>query len=302
MIVRVGIPHRGGKLAFHAFNHGYPAMVSANAFWNGKEFSLPAASDIEELDFALDSAGFTAMKLWQARGAQPGIGGIYPWTYAQYIEFALLIGATWWSQPDLCCEPQIARNQGEVDFRVNATATFLEGVLRILDQWSQAYGSRLQSPMPIIQGWSRDDYLRSLDLMLEVWARWHSAPPALIGVGSVCRRNLHHARHGLLPILSALEVHLPPGSQLHLFGVKGSALSALKMHEFVASVDSMAYDFSARMSARVNAVSNTMAHRSAEMTTWMSAAESRLKPITGDQMRLFGRVNEGQMNSGVFPL
>lgn len=289
MIVRVGLPHRGGKLAFHAFNHGYPVMVSASAFWNGKAFCLPDASDVQELDFALDSAGFTAMKLWQTKGRQPGIAGIFPWSYAQYIEFALLIGATWWSQPDLCCEPEIAHNQDEVDFRINATATFLEGTMRIVDQWSFDAGYRWSLPLPIIQGWSVSDYIRSLDLMLGVWGRWNSAPPALIGVGSVCRRGLHDPAHGLLAILSALEVHLPRDSQLHLFGVKGSALSALKMHEFVASVDSMAYDFSARVKSRVNSRSNNIAHRSAEMTHWMCAAQRRLEPSIGDQQRLFGR-------------
>ena len=28
--MRVGVPHRGGKLAFHAFNEGFSAMVSAS--------------------------------------------------------------------------------------------------------------------------------------------------------------------------------------------------------------------------------------------------------------------------------
>ncbi|MGF6727607.1 hypothetical protein P3T43_006999 [Paraburkholderia sp. GAS41] len=27
-VMRVGIPHTSGKLAFHAFNHGYAAMVT----------------------------------------------------------------------------------------------------------------------------------------------------------------------------------------------------------------------------------------------------------------------------------
>jgi hypothetical protein len=299
LVVRVGLPHRGGKLAFHAFNKDYAAMVSANAFWNGKSFCLPDASDVQELDCALDSAGFTAMKLWQTKGRQPGIAGIYPWTYEQYVEFALAFGATWWSQPDLCCEPEIARNQEEVDFRINATATFLEGTLRIVDRWSVEAGYRWSSPLPIIQGWSVNDYIRSLDLMLEVWARWHSAPPELIGVGSVCRRSLHDPEHGLLPILSALEVHLQKGSRIHLFGVKGPALSALKTHEIVDSVDSMAYDFSARVKSRVNSMSNNMAHRSAEMTRWMCAAQHRIEPAVGDQLRLFGRAETNYCQAAV---
>lgn len=292
MIIRVGLPHRGGKLAFHAFNREYRAMVSANAFWNGRSFVLPDASDIMELDCALDSAGFTAMQLWKRRGRQPGIGGIFPWTYEQYIEFALLLNASWWSQPDLCCEPEIATDQSQVDYRVAATATFLEGSMRIVDGWSQQFGSRLASPLPIIQGWSVSDYLRSLDLMMQVWDRWHDSPPSLIGVGSVCRRHLNHPRHGLIAILSALELHLPRGSRVHLFGIKGPALNTLKMFDSVASIDSMAYDIAARMAAHASEISNTIDHRSTKMSEWMDSASQRIEPARHDQFRLIfqGRI------------
>lgn len=299
LVMRVGIPHRGGKLAFHAFNHGYPVMVSANAFWNPttRSFQFPKATDIEELDFVIDSAGFTAMKLWQSKGRQPGIAGVFPWTYAQYIEFATSIGAAWWAQPDMCCEPEIARNQTEIDYRVDATATLLEGTLRIVHHWQtelaqtcnwRVVANMLKPPVPVIQGWSVSDYLRSLDLLVQVWERWQPwfAPPALIGVGSVCRRSLHHPTHGLFAILSALEGRLPAGSRLHLFGVKGSALSALKMFDYVASADSMAYDFGARVKARKSGASNSIAHRAAEMSRWMQTADQRLQPTAGDQFRL----------------
>lgn len=289
MLIRVGIPHRGGRLAFHAFDHSYPAMVSASAFWSPStgQFSQPEASDIHELDFALDSAGYTAMKLWQTKGRQAGIGGVFPWTYEQYIELALTVGAAWWSQPDLCCEPEIARDRQEVDYRIRATATFLEGSLRVVDSWSQQFGAALARPVPIIQGWTAEDYSRSLDLMLQVWARWGDAPPPLIGLGSVCRRHLNHPGHGLLAIITALEPQLPKGSRLHLFGVKGNALSALKMFPSIASVDSMAYDFRARVQARIDAVPNSMAHRAQQMSRWMVAAESRVAPASHDQFRLY---------------
>ncbi|CAB3808865.1 hypothetical protein LMG28688_06866 [Paraburkholderia caffeinitolerans] len=102
LLVRAGIPHRGGKLAFHAFDEGYAAMVSANAFWNParQQFHFPEATDLTELDFALDSAGFTAMQLWKTRGKQAGIAGVYPWSYEQYVELASLCGASWFAQPD----------------------------------------------------------------------------------------------------------------------------------------------------------------------------------------------------------
>ncbi|MGF6383465.1 hypothetical protein OKW33_006235 [Paraburkholderia atlantica] len=79
-------------------------MVSASAFWNPKtgRFRIPEATDLTEIDFALDSAGFTAMRLFQSKGRQRGIAGVYPWTMEQFVELASFSGATWVSQPDLC--------------------------------------------------------------------------------------------------------------------------------------------------------------------------------------------------------
>ena len=299
LVMRVGVPHKGGRLAFHAFNEGYPVMVSANAFWNASlnRFQMPKATDLSELDFALDSAGYTAMKLWQTKGTQSGMASIFPWKYEQYVEFASESGAAWWSQPDLCVEPEIAPSQEEIDFRINATATLLEGVLRVVYAWqnelartcnSNVVANLLKPPLPVLQGWKASDYLRSLELMQAVWERWEPwlAPPALIGIGSVCRRNLKHPDHGLFAILAALEGNIPQGSRVHLFGVKGSCLSELKMLDWVASADSMAYDFGARIKSHKAGVSNTIAHRSVEMSNWMRSALDRIKPSVGDQFRL----------------
>lgn len=298
-VMRVGIPHRGGRLAFHAFNEGYAAMVSASAFWGHRAgaFRLPRATDLQEVDFALDSAGFTAMQLWKAKGTQLGMAGVFPWTYAQYIELASMSGASWWSQPDLCCEPEIAANREEVDYRIRATATLLEGVLRTVYGWQnelaktcspRAVASMLPPPVPVIQGWSPDDYLRSLDLLDKVWSRWQPwlAPPALIGVGSVCRRHLHHAKHGLLAVLARVEGALPTGSRVHLFGVKGASLPHLKMCDWIGSADSMAYDDGARRRAWRGRHSNTVTHRAAEMSRWMAASARQVAPALGDQHRL----------------
>lgn len=142
-------------------------------------------------------------------------------------------------------------------------------------------------PVPVAQG-SADDYRRSIDLMMQVWERWMPwlAPPALIGLGSVCRRHLTDPRPGLFAILEGLEGHLPPGARLHLFGVKGQALERVKMYDWVASVDSMAADFAARVKARKAGVSNTIAHRIAEVDRWMESASRRVASAAGDQFRL----------------
>lgn len=134
-------------------------------------------------------------------------------------------------------------------------------------------------PVPVAQG-SADDYRRSIDLMMQVWERWMPwlAPPALIGLGSVCRRHLTDPRPGLFAILEGLEGHLPPGARLHLFGVKGQALERVKMYDWVASVDSMAADFAARVKARKAGVSNTIAHRICGGRPLDGVGASRLPP------------------------
>ncbi|MCU6502273.1 hypothetical protein LPN04_31210 [Rugamonas sp. A1-17] len=293
--VRTGIPHRSGKLPFHAFQKGYPTMVSAQAFWDAKksEFIIPKATDLSETDFSLDSAGYTGMLNFSKKGKQVGIGGVFPWTYSQYLELASALNPNWYSQPDLCCEKQIAKTQEEVDYRVNATATLLEGTLRFVYAWqneiartetSQVAANMLKPPVPVLQGWSADDYLRSLDMMVAVWERWQPwlAAPALIGIGSVCRRDLHHPTDGLFAILKALEPHLPKGASLHLFGVKGTALDHLNALDYIESVDSMAWDLAARIKAHKIRVSNTLKHRSNEMDSWMDKAHARIDSARGE--------------------
>ena len=299
IVMRVGIPHTGGRLTQHAFEENFPVMVSAAAFWNRDKqcFRIPEATNLYELDLALDSAGFTAMKNWSMKGAQPGMANVFPWTWSQYVELASLLGVSWWSQPDMCCAPAIASSQDEIDYRINSTATLLEGTLRVVYEWQnelaktctpRVVANMIKPPVPIIQGWSSSDYQRSLDLLMQVWSRWQPwlDVPALIGVGSVCRRSLRHPTHGLHAILAGLEGTLPTGSRLHLFGVKGSCLNELKMLDWVASCDSMAFDIGSRVKARKAGCSNTMQLRSKEMSDWMASAAKRLSPTMGDQFRL----------------
>lgn len=296
LMMRVGVPHRGGRLAFHAFSCDYPVMVSASAFWDrgSRSFKVPRASDLEECDFALDSAGFTAIRGWQRHGAQSGMLGVYPWSLQQYIELASELRPAWFAQPDLACEPELASSDDERLRRIEATAMLLEACLRQIYEWQNALArtcnartvaNMLFPPVPVLQGWTPGDYLRSLELMQAVWRRWEPwlAPPALIGIGSVCRRHLHDRRHGLLAVLGALEGQLPTASRLHLFGVKGDALPHLRLRHWIASADSMAYDDGARRAAFRERRSNTIEGRQAAMSTWMGRAHSRIVPQSGDQ-------------------
>lgn len=213
------------------------------------------------------------------------------------MELAFSCGAAWWSQPDLCCEPEIATSPDEVDFWVRATATFLEASFQQLYAWQSELAKRLPARVaanmawpcvPVIQGWRADDYLRSQDLLMQVWERWQPwvAPTALIGIGSVCRRSLHHPEHGLYAILRALDGRLPAGAKAHLFGVKGAGLSRFKGIAWVASADSMAYDFTEHVNAHRRGESNTIEARARAMTRWMDNAGRQMRPGGGVQRLL----------------
>lgn len=300
LVMRVGCSHPGGAIPFHVFQQGYPAMVSAATFWDAKKrrFRVPKYTDLSEADVALDSGGFTAMLGFKKKGTQPGLAGIYPWTLADYLELVSELHPSWWAQPDLCVEPEIAGTQEEVTRRVDMTATLLEETMRTLYAWhnemartgwsARAIHNELPPPVPVLQGWSVSDYLRSLDNLMAVWQRWEPwvAPPKLIGLGSVCRRTLNDPVHGLWAILAGLEGRLPKGARAHAFGVKGAATTKLKMMGFVASADSMAFDYAARVKAREARISNTTAHRTQEMDRWMANAKSRMAPRAGDQFQL----------------
>lgn len=270
-------------------------MVSASAFWRGQErgFRVPESTDLSECDVFLDSAGFTAISQWQAKGKQPGMAGVYPWQLNQYLELVCDLSPQRWSAPDLCVEPEVAGNRETVDWRIRATATLLELTLRMMFDWQLQFSkgsswhaamNLIHPPVPIIQGWTVSDYQRSLDMTLEIWQQWMPlvAGPALIGVGSVCRRHLTDPNHGLWAILRGLEGRIPAGSRLHLFGVKGQALADLRHMQIVASTDSMAYDFASRVTARESGISNSTALRAAHMDRWMDRQAGAMSRAQAD--------------------
>ena len=254
--VRVGLPETTGTLPLAAADLSVPVLVSASRLWDARrqQFRAPGAN-IEGLDVALDSAGFTVMKSW---------GGCYPWKLSQYITLGLSYPWAWYSQPDFCVEPEIAGDPGAVAHRIDKSAHMLrEARLEVLRLAALACVMEIRLrgdfadhslihpcidrerryPMPVLQGWEARDYTRSiLAVDTVLGGQW----PALVGVGSMCRRNIHGDR-GILAVLDVLDHELPVGVRLHLFGVKGGALRHLAPYAHrVESVDSMAWDYAAR--------------------------------------------------------
>jgi len=328
--ILIGLPESGGRLATEAEMLDTPALVSASAFWNGERFVLPGArvvtvagrkvregSRLDGLDVALDSAGYTAM-------VNPAWGGKYPWTIAQYLELALWLRPRWYSAMDFCVEPQVAADRAEVERRVYETAANLLRTFGLVNQWRmEILGKILETgsdphaavqtsldmcrdPMPILQGWRTDDYRRSISLTGEALSIAARPWPSLIGIGSVCRRELSGPA-GVYAVLNAVDQLLPPHVRLHLFGVKGDGMAELAACPRVASVDSCAWDDGLRhdLQQQRRALSraegidireaskripSSEEKRASAMRAWLEGQQRRAETPPTGQVSLFWRV------------
>lgn len=275
--LRVGLPKTVGALPAVLERAGAPALVSAGSLWDPRRETFRApGSAILDLDCALDSGGYVAMKLH----------GGYRFTPAQYLELAWSYGWAWWASMDFCCEPEIAADAEAVRARVEGTAWTLLELRALASRWRdqlvdaesfqqlagydgalEDYEARWADPVPVLQGWRPEDYARSAGLTDRVLdGRW----PALVGVGSVCRRSLRGPA-GIIPILDRLDAELPPEVGVHLFGVKGEAWKLLREHPRVASADSQAWGIHARREAGETRAPCTIAMKRSAITAWMAA-------------------------------
>jgi len=279
--VRVGVPLTGGQLVAAARERGYPVLFSANAFARTyprgheregyfKAFRLPDAVQFAGLDAALDSAGFVAAVRY----------GDYRWTVDDYLDLVQAHPWAFWAAMDYCVEPQIAGDRPLRLLRMAATANML-GRCR-----AEARNRGVKAPMPVIQGWTPAEYITCAQwLPITDW-------PELVGVGSVCRREVH-GPDGILAILAALDAYLPAHCKVHLFGVKSTALALLAHHPRVASVDSMAWDVQARAERRTG---RDMQFRIGHMERWADKQQkiaNRPAHGAGVQTLLFDPVDFG---------
>lgn len=268
----VGLPHlRRGPLLERAKVKGYPALVSANAFsrwdrpsgypiWKGWDLrSLANADGLVSLD--LDSAGFVLASRYR---------GI-PWSMDAYVGLAASYPFRRWASLDHCVEPEIAHDRDEVLDRIARTIALNHAChARGLEQ---GIADRF---MPVLQGRSPQDYLRSLDGIAGLLR-----PGVVIGVGSMCRRPVH-GPEGLLAVVSMLDRTLPADIRLHLFGVKGTALGHLvPLSARVASIDSAAYGIAARREAYENGHSKSDLFVADHMERWATTQAERLETGIG---------------------
>lgn len=169
----------------------------------------------------LDSGSFTELERYSEHTMTP----------AQYAAFVRRcrdeIGRLEWAAPqDWMCEPfMLARTGLTVAGHQRLTVENYVG-LREFDP---------QLPIrPVLQGWTRDDYLRCADLYDRYGVDLAAEP--LVGLGSVCRRQDTAEADRIVRALAPLR--------LHGFGVKITGL-----HRFghrLASADSLAWSYNAR--------------------------------------------------------
>lgn len=178
--------------------------------------TLPRAAT----NWALDSGGFTELSMfggWTVTAPQ----------YASEVRrFRDEIDLMDFAAPqDWMCEPFILDKTGR---------TLAEHQRLTLENYEELLSLAPDLPwLPVLQGWSVDDYLRHVDAYIE---RGHDLEYA--GLGSVCRRQ------ATTEIATVVEKLVSCGLQLHGFGVKTQGLD--KYGPLLRSADSLAWSFAAR--------------------------------------------------------
>jgi len=186
--------------------------------------SLPVARG----RWALDSGGFTELQYH-------GRWTITPAEYARFVRrCADEIGQLDWAAPmDWMCE-QVVIDGGQV-----GPLRFVGTHLSVAEHQRRTVANHIElrtlAPelpiVPVLQGQTRDDYRRCIDLYHRAGIDLTTEP--VVGLGSVCRRQASREIAALVADLAG------EGLRLHGFGVKARGLGLYAA--YLASADSMAW-------------------------------------------------------------
>lgn len=185
--------------------------------------SLPVARG----PVAIDSAGYSELSMF----------GNWRTTARQYVadvrRYRDQIGTVAWAAiQDWMCEPWVLAKTG---LSVQAhQALSVASLLELRDRAPEIAWT------PVLQGQVTADYLRHVDGYAHYGIDLRAE--ALVGVGSVCRRQATYEALEVCRTLSRL------GLRLHGFGVKMKGILGLAHH--LVSADSMAWSFNARRKQR----------------------------------------------------
>jgi hypothetical protein len=192
-------------------------------FVSHRRLNVRKALPVARCDWALDSGGFTELKMY-------GRWETLPRYYAERAEFYQeKVGRLKWAAiQDWMCEPFVLQRTGR---------TLAEHQSLTIDS---CHALRALAPSvpwaPVLQGFGVDDYLSHAEQYRESGIDLALEP--IVGVGSVCRRQ---ATGECVAIFSALH---RLGLKLHGFGLKIEGVS--KCWPYLASSDSLAWSARAR--------------------------------------------------------
>jgi hypothetical protein len=206
------------KVAQHWWDLGIPLFVSRRTLAPMQPANLPRAT----VEWALDSGGFTELRDY----------GEWRTTADEYVvevaRFAGLVGKLLWVAPqDWMCEPMI---------RLKTGLTVEEHQARTIDNFLRLRFALGDAVIPVLQGWTRDDYLRCWQMYEQVGVPLEDEET--VGLGTICRRQDTREAGAIVRALQPLR--------LHGFGVKLTGLS--NFEHLLASADSMAWSYGARKS------------------------------------------------------
>lgn len=189
-------------------------------------------------DWALDSGGFTELQMY----------GEWRTTPQQYVtavsRYDTEIDNLSWAAPqDWMCEDVVIAGgkAGPITF-VGTKLSVAEHQRRTVDnfvQLSDLWNDDWTNPfMPVLQGATRDDYLRCWDLYTRAGIDLANYP--VVGLGSVCRRQAEDEIGDIITALRSRDTDLP----IHGFGVKKRGLE--KYGHLLNTADSLAWSYDAR--------------------------------------------------------
>jgi len=160
--------------------------------------------------------------------------GHYTKTDAEYLEYIEAKNPAFFALRDYPCETELLKKHSRTVFEhIKMT---VEHHCLLLDMLPEYNINAV--PIPVIQGWSVEDYQLCIDLFRE-----RGLITDYMAIGSVCRRT---SIKNIRDIIVSVRDNLPAKTKLHGFGVKLTALKDLAIWNALYSVDSGAWDYVAR--------------------------------------------------------
>ncbi len=162
------------------------------------------------------------------------VSGGYTKTDDEYLQFVEKIMREYFALRDYPCEPQLLKKHNlTVKQNINRTVDNHLSLLDILPKYCIN-----SEPVPVIQGWKKEDYLSCIDAFNE-----QGLMNNYMAIGSVCRRT---ALDNIREIVISVRDNVPSWVKLHGFGLKLTALKDLAIWKALYSTDSGAWDYVAR--------------------------------------------------------